>query len=132
MSAASFCCCKVLTPDCKPCARFVSALGDRPAAVANPALTNAPGVRFELYDMTGNGDLTAQTNAPPFGPPFFQSSQEPGLTPELIYITTNGAQTNLNNTALTNLASNLQKVGTIASSAKTYLSTVVSTGNTSL
>ncbi len=72
----------------------------------NPALTNCAGVRFELYNLTGNGDLTLQTNAPPFGPPFFQSSQEPGLTPELIYITTNSAQTNLNNTALTNLAQN--------------------------
>jgi subtilisin-like proprotein convertase family protein len=72
----------------------------------NPALTNCAGVRFELYNLTGNGDLTLQTNAPPFAPPFFQSSQEPGLTPELIYITTNSAQTNLNNTALTNLAQN--------------------------
>ena len=33
----------------------------------NPSLTNAAGVRFELYDLTGNGDLTLQTNAPPFG-----------------------------------------------------------------
>ena len=72
----------------------------------NPSLTNAAGVRFELYDMTGNGDLTLQTNAPPYGPPFFQSSQEPGLTSELIYITTNSAQTNLGSTVLTNLAAN--------------------------
>ena len=72
----------------------------------NPSLTNAPGIRFELYDLTGNGDLTLQTNAPPFGPPFFQSSQQPGLASELIYITTNSAQTNLNSRVLTNLAAN--------------------------
>ncbi len=53
------------------------------------------GVRFELYDMTGNGDLTAQPGAPPFAPPFFQSSQEPGLIPEFIQIQTNSALTNL-------------------------------------
>jgi subtilisin-like proprotein convertase family protein len=61
----------------------------------NPALTNAPGLRFELYNLSGNGDLTVQTDAPPFAPPFFQSSQEPGTVPELIYIRTNSALTNL-------------------------------------
>jgi subtilisin-like proprotein convertase family protein len=72
----------------------------------NPSLTNAAGVRFELYDLTGDGDLTLQTNAPPLAPPFFQSSQQPGLASELIYITTNSAQTNLNSIVLTNLAAN--------------------------
>ena len=74
----------------------------------NPALTNAPGVRFELYNLTGDGDLTLQSNAPPFGPPFFQSSQQPGLASELIYLRTNSPQTNLDNTVivLTNLAAN--------------------------
>jgi subtilisin-like proprotein convertase family protein len=52
-------------------------------------------LRFELYDMSGNGDLTVATNAPPLAPPFFQSGQEPGRTPELIYIHTNSALTNL-------------------------------------
>ena len=60
------------------------------------ALTNYVGaIRFELYNLSGNGDLTVQTNAPPFAPPFFQSSQEPGTIPELIYIRTNSALTNL-------------------------------------
>ena len=61
----------------------------------NPSLTNAPGVRFEIYNLTGNGDLTLQTDAPPFAPPFFQSSQEPGAISELIYVRTNGVLTNL-------------------------------------
>ena len=61
----------------------------------NPALTNAPGLRFELYNLSGNGDLTVQTNAPPFAPPFFQSSQNPGRTDELIDIRTNSTLTNL-------------------------------------
>jgi subtilisin-like proprotein convertase family protein len=53
------------------------------------------GLRFELYNLTGNGDLTVQTNAPPLSPPFFQSSQNPGRNPELILIQTNSALTNL-------------------------------------
>ena len=39
------------------------------------------GLRFELYNLTGNGDLTVQTNAPPLAPPFFQTSQQPGRSP---------------------------------------------------
>ncbi|HEY3760952.1 MAG TPA: S8 family serine peptidase [Verrucomicrobiae bacterium] len=62
----------------------------------NPALTNAMGVRFEVYDMTGNGDLTVQTNLEPFAPPFYQSSQQPGTIPESILIQTNSVLTNLN------------------------------------
>jgi subtilisin-like proprotein convertase family protein len=59
-------------------------------------VTNFPGsIHFELYNMTGHGDLTVQTNAPPFAPPFFQSSQQPGLLPEFIQIQTNSALTNL-------------------------------------
>jgi subtilisin-like proprotein convertase family protein len=61
----------------------------------NPALTNAPGLRFELYNLTGNGDLTVQTNTPPLAPPFFQSSQNTRRTPELILVFTNSALTNL-------------------------------------
>jgi alpha-tubulin suppressor-like RCC1 family protein/subtilisin-like proprotein convertase family protein len=59
-------------------------------------VTNVPGsIRFELYNMTGNGDLTVQTNAAPFAPPFYQSSQQPGLLPEFIQIQTNSVLTNL-------------------------------------
>ena len=60
----------------------------------NPALTNAHSVRFQLYNLSGNGDLTLQTNAPPLAPPFFESSQNPGRSPELIWVYTNGALTN--------------------------------------
>jgi subtilisin-like proprotein convertase family protein len=52
-------------------------------------------IHFELYNLTGNGNLTVQTNAPPFAPPFFQSSDEPGTIPEFIQIQTNSALTNL-------------------------------------
>jgi subtilisin-like proprotein convertase family protein len=52
-------------------------------------------IHFELYNLSGNGDLTVQTNSPPFAPPFFQSSDEPGVTPEFIQIQTNSALTNL-------------------------------------
>lgn len=59
-------------------------------------ITNYVGsIHFELYNLTGNGDLTVQTNAPPFAPPFFQSSDEPGTIPEFIQIRTNSALTNL-------------------------------------
>jgi subtilisin-like proprotein convertase family protein len=60
----------------------------------NPALTNAHSVRFELYNLSGNGDLTVQTNAPPLAPPFFESSQNVGRSPEMIWVATNGALTN--------------------------------------
>ncbi len=61
-------------------------------------VTNSPAsIHFELYDMTGNGDLTVQTNALPLAPVFFQSSQEPGQIPEFIYFRTNSALTNLAN-----------------------------------
>jgi hypothetical protein len=66
--------------------------------------SSPPSIHFQLYNLTGNGDLTVQTNAPPFAPPFFQTSQQPGVNPELITIYTNSAQTNFNNTVLTNLA----------------------------
>ena len=59
-------------------------------------VTNVPGsIHFQLYNMTGNGDLTVQSNAAPFAPPFFQSSQQPGLLPEYIQIQTNSVLTNL-------------------------------------
>jgi len=61
----------------------------------NPTLTNAAGIRFELYNLSGNGDLTVQTSTPPLAPPFFQSSQNPGTAPELIFVFTNNVLTNL-------------------------------------
>jgi subtilisin-like proprotein convertase family protein len=59
--------------------------------------TNYPlrGLRFELYNLTGDGDLTVQTNAAPLAPPFFQTSQNSGRNPELIFIGTNSMLTNL-------------------------------------
>jgi len=67
--------------------------------VTNPVTSTATnyvqGLRFELYNLTGNGDLTVQTNALPLAPPFFQSSQNPGREPEQILIYTNSALTNL-------------------------------------
>ena len=61
----------------------------------NPALTNAHSLRFALYNLSGNGDLTVQTNALPLAPPFFESSQNVGRNPEMIWVNTNGALTNL-------------------------------------
>jgi subtilisin-like proprotein convertase family protein len=60
-------------------------------------------IRFELFNLSGNGDLTVQTNGPPLAPPFFQSSQQPGRTPELIFMATNSALSSLTNSTLTNL-----------------------------
>jgi len=59
--------------------------------------TNVPlaGLRFELYNLSGNGDLTLQSNALPLAPPFFQSSQNVGASPELILLYTNSVLTNL-------------------------------------
>jgi subtilisin-like proprotein convertase family protein len=62
----------------------------------NGVTTNVLGsIHFELYNLSGNGDLTVQTDAPPFAPPFLESSQEPSRDPELITIRTNGVLTNL-------------------------------------
>ena len=63
--------------------------------IINPSLTNAHSVRFQLYNLSGNGDLTLQTNALPLAPPFFESSQNVGRSPEMIWVVTNGALTNL-------------------------------------
>jgi subtilisin-like proprotein convertase family protein len=59
------------------------------------AVTNL-GIHFEVYNQTGNGDLTVQTNAAPLAPPFFQSSRFPGNNAEIAFIHTNSALTNLN------------------------------------
>jgi subtilisin-like proprotein convertase family protein len=50
---------------------------------------------FEIYNQTGNGDLTMQTNELPLAPPFFQTSRLPGNNAEIILIRTNSALTNL-------------------------------------
>jgi alpha-tubulin suppressor-like RCC1 family protein/subtilisin-like proprotein convertase family protein/sugar lactone lactonase YvrE len=60
-----------------------------------PGLTNPAAIHFELYNQTGKAGLTVQTNIPPFAPPFFQSSAEPGTLPNFIEIQTNSALTNL-------------------------------------
>jgi subtilisin-like proprotein convertase family protein len=76
--------------------RFTTGPG---AALTNFFLFNvtnaAQNIHFELYDMTGNGDLTVQTNGLPLMPPFYDSSQEPGLIPEYVYLRTNNVLTNL-------------------------------------
>ncbi len=51
---------------------------------------------FELYNLTGNGDLNVQTNGLPLAPPFFQTSQNRGVSPgESILIFTNAGFTNI-------------------------------------
>lgn len=59
--------------------------------------SNVPlfGLRFELFNLSGNGDLTVQSNSLPLAPPFYQSSQNGGTLPELIFIYTNNVLTNL-------------------------------------
>lgn len=59
-------------------------------------VTNSPAqVHFALFNLTGNGDLVVQSNALPFAPPWYQSSQEPARIPEYIYLRTNSVLTNL-------------------------------------
>jgi subtilisin-like proprotein convertase family protein len=62
-----------------------------------------PSIRFELFNQSGNGDLTVQTNGLPLAPPFFQSSQQAGRANELIFLATNSALSGLTNSTLTNL-----------------------------
>jgi len=55
------------------------------------------GLRFELFNQSGNGDLTVQTNLLPLAPPFLQSSRLPLNNAEIIFIRTNASSTtNLN------------------------------------
>ena len=67
------------------------------------SVTNLPllgatnlGIHFEVYNQSGNGDLTVQTNAFPLAPSFLQSSRLLGNNAEIIFIRTNSAMTNLN------------------------------------
>ncbi|MGA2867684.1 MAG: LamG-like jellyroll fold domain-containing protein [Verrucomicrobiota bacterium] len=68
-------------------------------SVTNPVVSGVTdyvqGVHFELYNLTGNGDLTVETNALPLAPPFFQTSQNTRRNPESIMVFTNGTLTNL-------------------------------------
>lgn len=64
-------------------------------AVVGGTNVNLTGLRFELFNLSGNVDLTLQSNALPLVPPFFQSSQNPGTSPELIMVFTNNVLTNL-------------------------------------
>jgi len=66
------------------------------------SVTNVPlagvtnlGLHFELFNQTGDGDLTVQTNALPLYPPFLQTSRLPGDTAEIIFVRTNSALTNV-------------------------------------
>ena len=60
-------------------------------------VSNSPAsMRFQLYNLSGDGDLTVQTNAAPLAPPFYASSQQPGRGVELIFLQTNSVLTNLN------------------------------------
>jgi subtilisin-like proprotein convertase family protein len=63
--------------------------------VVNGVTNYVSGLRFEVYDLNGNGDLTVQTNVPPFAPPFYQLSAQPGTVPEYIQVQTNSTLTNL-------------------------------------
>jgi hypothetical protein len=53
---------------------------------------------FELYNLNGNVDLTADVNTFPFVPPFIGSSLNPGTNRELVVIRTNLLGTNINGT----------------------------------
>jgi len=49
---------------------------------------------FELYNLSGNADLTLQYDRLPYNPPFFDGSFRPGTTPEQIVIRSNILGTN--------------------------------------
>jgi len=57
--------------------------------------TNAS-VLFELYNLTGNGDLTLQQGALPLSAPYFTNSANAGTNFEQIVLRTNSALPNLN------------------------------------
>jgi hypothetical protein len=62
-------------------------------------ITNSPSsALFELYNLNGNVDLTADPNTFPFSPPFFASSLNPGTNREIIVLRTNQLGTNINGT----------------------------------
>jgi len=51
---------------------------------------------FEVYNLTGNGDLTLQRSNLPYFPPYFASSVNPGSNYEQIVIRTNGLLPDIN------------------------------------
>jgi hypothetical protein len=57
--------------------------------------TNAS-VLFEVYNLTGNGDLTLQKGSLPVSSPYFMNSANAGTNFEQIVLRTNGALPNLN------------------------------------
>jgi len=57
--------------------------------------TNAS-VLFELYNLSGNGDLTLQKGSLPLSAPYFTNSANAGTNFEQIVLRTNGALPNLN------------------------------------
>ncbi len=60
-------------------------------------LTNScPGVHFELTGLTGDVDLTVQTNELPLAPPFLALSRQPGMNTELVRLRTNSSMPSLN------------------------------------
>ena len=70
-----------------------------------PALTNffsftitnsASAALFELYNLSGNADLTLQRGNLPLAPPYFGSSALPGTNSEQIVIRTNGVLPDIN------------------------------------
>jgi subtilisin-like proprotein convertase family protein len=61
----------------------------------SPTNTNAAAL-FELYNLSGNADLTLQRGALPYAAPYFALSANPGTNSEQIVIRTNLLGTNIN------------------------------------
>jgi hypothetical protein len=60
-------------------------------------ITNSPaGALYELYHLNGNADLTLDSNAYPYSPPFFGQSANPGTNGQQIVTRTNAGMTNIN------------------------------------
>ena len=49
-------------------------------------IPQAPGVLFELYNLSGNADLVLQQDVPPTMPPYFFKSDFEGTTPQQIVL----------------------------------------------
>jgi hypothetical protein len=62
-------------------------------------ITNSdPAVLFELYNLTGNGDLVLQRSNLPYASPYFASSSTSGTNYEQIVLRTNILGTDINGT----------------------------------
>ena len=55
-------------------------------------IPQAPGVLFELYNLSGNADLVLQQDVPPTMPPYFFKSDFEGTTPQQIVLRTDAGQ----------------------------------------